>query len=733
MKYIILFYLAFSMLLSACGTAPAATPLPLAQATKTTIISTPIADTPTLAVATDTPLPATPTTMASLTVPPTSQPSRTLSMPETCPQVDGSVRAQFGPVFKGKKAAYHDARQVVLDFLNSGGDPLTAIAKLAENGVSASQLDVTADNVPEFLLPSGYFTIFGCKDGQYQTLLDLAPTENTGYEPVPLTIQDLNKNGVPELFIAQVLDYRVKYSLLEWDGATFAPIIPKTMRDDTQNIYIADYDIFTVGQSHQEEGKINGNWQVVDINRDGLQDISIKAGVNSSSDNLEEQVTLAWNGTIYAIASKTIESTPTATPTSTPLPFSATCDYKAQNIKYVLPEMVGDDAFKQSIESFLNAGGDPNHINDDFDVIINPIIKDLNKDGISEILFISQNPNVNNGYVRYKPYIFSCINGAYKSSLDLKDYHVEGGASINDMHESSMQILSTSDLNKNSLPEIVIRGNNCILNGCGNLLIAEWNGTKFASLIHTESGFDRLFYFKDTSFKDIDNDGIPEVIWTGGVPPESEMSSYKNVLPLRLETHVDKWDGTYYQPQPIEYSEPVYLFQAVQDGDRFSQAGQFDKAIKAYNNAIRNKHLDWWSKDRQDYLLGQLGTGKCQFEGECPSPKIDPAEKPTLQAYAYYRIMLAQLMLGKADLAESAYKELLSTYPTESNGPVITEMAAAFWQTYQASKNMRAACSRAIAFAYPKLPNKSFISYIGGGFQGFQMQTYEPKDVCPFK
>ncbi|MGB8980629.1 MAG: hypothetical protein WCC12_02025, partial [Anaerolineales bacterium] len=122
----------------------------------------------------------------------------------TCPSINGKLRASFGHIFKDKKAPYHDARTAVLNFLNEGGDPRVAAGKLAEDNVVASLLDLTHDGVPEFVLPSGYLTVFGCRNGQYVNLLDIPPSEDAQMTAVPLAIQDLNQNGLLELLIGQV-------------------------------------------------------------------------------------------------------------------------------------------------------------------------------------------------------------------------------------------------------------------------------------------------------------------------------------------------------------------------------------------------------------------------------------------------------------------------------------------------------------------------------------------------
>ena len=169
-------------------------------------------------------------------------------------------------------------------------------------------------------------------------------------------------------------------------------------------------------------------------------------------------------------------------------------------------------------------------------------------------------------------YIFSCINGTYKSSLEDSDFYPV----------NSIEILSTADVDKDGLPEIVLRDLSCFMNGCAYLSIIEWDGTKFAGLIMDGNGSDAENYAeiisKGVYLKVIDNDGILEIIWVNS-PSEGKDPGG---LPWRVETYTYKWDGKYYKPLLVEYGTPHYRFQAVQDGDRYASDGQYEKALAAH-------------------------------------------------------------------------------------------------------------------------------------------------------
>ena len=723
MKHFTFFCLTISILLVACGTSPASAPTLTVQPVETLTAPEPATVTPTLApTGTST---APPVSTVTLTLP---APTLTPSAPETCPQANAKLRPSFSLALKDKKLAYHDARQAVLDFLNAGGAPQTAIAKLAENGVAASQMDLTDDGVLEFLLPSGYFTIFGCKGGKYQTLLDIAPDERTDNAAIPLVIQDLNRDGVPEILLAQALDTSAKYSLLEWDGMEFAPLTPVAYGSQGDSIYIENHDIYTVGQSNAEKGRINGNWGVLDVDGDGLKEIVIKAGVYDSfvwSSGLEQQIVLAWRGAAYVVSTDITESTPTPTPTFTPLPFSAACEYKVSSVRYKLPEDRRD--YQQSIEDFLNAGGSPEQLK----AFFTTTIQDLTNDGLPDVLLYSDAGNL----VRDPSiYVFTCVNGKYQEKLGIDSPTKRFGIGT-----FQIGVMAIKDNNKNGVPEIFIKDIGCFSFRCGALYVAEWDGNEFKGLIKQKSlygndtvDFSEMGEPSDQYLKDMDNDGMAELVWTGGVTPDWNGDHWA-FYPQRLETHILKWDGKNYTAQPVEYSAPEYRFQAVQDGDGFALEGKYEQALTSYQLAIKSEGLGWWTEARKDSIIAPHGFGPCaKADPPCPAPVPNPNERPVLSAYAAYRIMLVYLLTGKPNEAKNAYQSLLATYSSTGSSYPLTEMATAFWNEYQSSQNMGNACAKAVAYISGR---NDILQIISGAQSGLQNVNYvkNPDATCPFK
>ncbi len=704
MKKLILFV---TLILVACTT-PAP---PVIRATATTLSQEFATETQTKLPAempTDTPvLPApTETLVNQSTV--TSQP------PATCPTISNKAKLPLNPVFKDKKAPYHDARDVVLNYLNQGGDPKIAIEKLSEFNIRANTWDLTNDGVPEFILPSGYWTVFGCYDGKYISLLDLHPSE-WKLTAVPLAIEDINQNGMLELLIGQVDSQdKVTYKIFEWDGTRFANLLPANfVPEDESHVYIADHIIYAIGQSNAEKGAFEGNWEIQGVGN-GPKRIVFRAGVFDnyiSTSDLEKSLILMWNSDAYVVAKVLIEDTPTPLPTSTPLPFSATCANRAPELRFQKPDDFNGRA-DQAVLDFLNAGGNPEQLKGFY----RATIQDLNNDTAPEVILIDFNP------VETYIMMFTCRNGKY-GEVTFPD----------EIGTFEMNIMAVKDNNKNGFPEVFVKDIGCLAVRCGALYVVEWDGNKFVQRINDPGyrGYAPMDEPQDAYLSDVDHDGIAELIWRGELAPSWHADRWE-FYPQRLATHTFKWDGENYTAQMVEYGPPDFRFQAVQDGDRYSEAGIYEKALEAYQKAITSSALKWWTEDLYNYTVAPYGIGPCAENlSACPTPTANPNERPVLSAYASFRKMLVHLLMNDSVRAESTYQNLLTSHPDGTPGYKVSQMATLFWEEYQSTRSLESACNK---FINNMKANPDILTLLTGSDNG-QGINYEndPGRVCPFK
>jgi hypothetical protein len=328
-------------------------------------------------------------------------------------------------------------------------------------------------------------------------------------------------------------------------------------------------------------------------------------------------------------------------------------------------------------------------------------IIDLTGDGIPEIILEG------NGYRQRKSLILSCSEGKYKT-LFSRTYPLD------------RTYLLPVDGNQNGISELIVcdeRGST--LGNWFNLSVIEWHMGLFQSLLSVD-GLDSACQYVQA--EDIDNDKTKEIYWLFS----GNLSSRP---PWRRGTIIYKWNGEQFVSLSLKYDPvqyPQYRFQAIQDGDKATLNQDFTEAEKAYQEAIDNDKLEWWSPQRQNDTIN----GGWDTFGT-PVPGIpDPAEYPSLAAYAYYRILLLHLVQGQEAEAASTYQTLQDTFGSDPYAAPYVEMATAFWEAYQSAHKTYDGCAAAIQYA---AEHPEILIPLGSDYHGAQSHIYVPTDVCPFR
>lgn len=157
-------------------------------------------------------------------------------------------------------------------------------------------------------------------------------------------------------------------------------------------------------------------------------------------------------------------------------------------------------------------------------------------------------------------------------------------------------------------------------------------------------------------FLDIDGDGALELRYVEpalavpGAPPE------------RDAIHTWRLAGQSYVEGPLQYSEPVYRHQQVRAADEALAAANLELALHGYERAMSNPNLLTWPD-----------------AGDSPSPGFN-----VVNAFARYRLVQVQLLMGQTESAERAYIELIFLFPPGVTGGEIAAFAKAFWESYRA-------------------------------------------------
>ena len=316
--------------------------------------------------------------------------------------------------------------------------------------------------------------------------------------------------------------------------------------------------------------------------------------------------------------------------------------------------------------------------------------------------------------------ILGCKDGQYHSFLKFSG---DSGAGLGDI----------IDLNKNGIPEVILY--NVVHYGFADVSIFEWDGSKFNSLINMgrysldyPDVIDWVSATEYPMFMDIDKDGLQEVVLVF-FRPCGGFGDFCDGTPRRQETTILAWNGQNYVVQQNYYTPAQYRFQAIQDGDAASSQKEYDKAINLYQEAVSSGILKSYSLEISDNLRVQYDT---QY-GTTPTPTplpLDPTEYPRLAAYAYYRIMLLQLVQNQETEATTTYNTLKQEFGDDSYARPYVEMASAFWEAYQSTHKMYDGCAAAIQYA---VEHPDILTPLGSEYHGSQSHTYVPTDVCPFR
>jgi hypothetical protein len=432
--------------------------------------------------------------------------------------------------------------------------------------------------------------------------------------------------------------------------------------------------------------------------------------------------------------------TPIPSETATPLPTKsfnpaiiptftlsspAQCPKENLNLKFSFenayasaPPGKGNQYFTKYVLDFLNSGGTLQSILFEFEKESNQTnpfiyIQDVTGDNILELIF---------------PYgiwmdIFGCKNDMYELLYT-------------DTYESDLNgvsILDVTDMNNDGIADVIVNFNGCMGNRCPIIRVYEWNGRDFQNLIANPfdivGGCSRLSVAPfEVKIQDTDNNGLKEIILSnnGFVQPDYD-------FPYRKETRICMWNGQNIVVFKTEFDTPYYRFQAVQDGDRATLSGDYNKALIFYQQAIDDKSLEWFTQDRKWFDFWMYRSKVYSSEPTptaSPSLKPDPSEYPTLAAYAYYRIMLVHVLQQDTADVESILNTLQGNFPTESPGNYFTQVASIFWQEYQPSMNIQSSCQKVVDYVQQHPPPTE---YLGDWDHGKHSIRYTPEAICPFR
>jgi tetratricopeptide (TPR) repeat protein len=436
-------------------------------------------------------------------------------------------------------------------------------------------------------------------------------------------------------------------------------------------------------------------------------------------------------GTLAPSLTPTLRYTPTITPTFNPRLQTTmtrsppeTCPAAASPGPLQLTNLFDDFyAAADEILAYLNEGGSIAEVQralGEMEAKTELIVADLTRDGVDEIVFFT-----------LPVYVFGCQEGVYVELLSVQP-------NISDPYFSGLDLIS-QDLNSNGVADLVIESSYMgVRNSTLNVEVYEWDGDEFVSLIpeavhhpyHAlghimfDPGVQVSMFNGHMELEDIDRNGTIEIILRGGVE-----YGYIGQLsaPQAVEFHTWMWNGEEFNFYDVAFSQPTLKIHAVQAADVASQLSDYAEALDLYWQAIKDPALEAWNVERNEWMPEWTDPGT-----PTPThPPPDPDQGDRVEAYARFRIVVTNLLLGHSEEAEAQYQNLLDLHPAGNPGHPYAQMATRFYDAYQGSNSIGMGCAAARTFAEEN--SGEILGSLGWAVYGEANRDYDAEDICPFR
>lgn len=346
------------------------------------------------------------------------------------------------------------------------------------------------------------------------------------------------------------------------------------------------------------------------------------------------------------------------------------------------------EAAVDAILSYLNAGGSPEDLLQDMDMLWDAVgetgylrnTDDLTGEGSVDITLGYTAPDGIGTLL-----IIGCEDGRFVS-------HYETTTATSEPPE----IVWLEDMN-NALPaEVVFSSRVCreaeLCEYATQLL--SWNAQlgRFVNLLD-----DNLISLEPPSVQDMDNDDVAELV----VNMTSNGTSATG--PLRTGVNIYDWDGSSYTLSIIQLNSPRYRIQVVHQGDRAFSRQNWEEAARLYQLAMSSEDLRYWFNDGPE----------------------------TVMSYALYRLILAQAVTNDPALPETITRLNLDFAVTEETPleaqPVFVTMAYTFLNTLQDTADLHSACEDVLDIVESDETALALLNRYGD-----RSPQYTALDLCPF-
>lgn len=257
---------------------------------------------------------------------------------------------------------------------------------------------------------------------------------------------------------------------------------------------------------------------------------------------------------------------------------------------------------------------------------------------------------------------------------------------------------------------VVHRAHDLDADGRADLLVGRWTCgahtcfDQLQVLMWRDEGFENRFSgaSDDLPYPDI---GVRDPVGGGSNPIVVTGTGIGSVGagPYRPRERVWDWDAAVdlYQVSEDRLLPAEYRVHALHDADQAYRERDMAAARELYQRVMEDGSLLDWEES------GVRGM--------------------ELAGYARFRMVLVSLIQGDVSGAELSYNELRDSHPAGSAGAGFAQMGAVFWEVWEATGKIEAACAAARAFAdaQPELVLRP-LDY------GYANPTYTAEDICPW-
>jgi hypothetical protein len=345
----------------------------------------------------------------------------------------------------------------------------------------------------------------------------------------------------------------------------------------------------------------------------------------------------------------------------------ATAPINAQLMDEAIARYLSDGGSVAELESTLrddwNVLGDDGVVRGD---------ADLTGEGTNEVIITYTTPDEGGVLL-----IEGCIDGRY-----LTRYQAALGG-------DTPRLINVGDMNFNAIPEVLFTSEDCSAECVFHTQMATWNvqSGRFVNLLGGAITSDEV-----PTIQDIDSDQVSEVI------VRFDNDGDTTTGPLRTGYSAYDWNGNGYVESVTQLNPPRFLIQVVQQADQSFANQNMDEAVALYTLSLNSTSLEnWYNNDAE-----------------------------VLRAYILYRLLLAYSYTENDERA-AIQQAIQTTYADTAAAPPYAQMALDFWNAYQITNDLHAACLRAQETVTARPDALELLNRYGS-----RSPTYTAADLCPF-